>query len=151
MRMSEWIKKQKRSSLEVSLSSWHALSYKRPDSKTILSWSSTKWSPLGRMGSEAVRWRWPEKSITRASMMLAYWKAKEQAIPVPKSMSRAFGASYLYTIFMCLNVWWTEWPFTIDSTWIILNKSSNCFLKHHFPEKWGINMALWNQRWNKSN
>lgn len=45
-----------------------------------------------------------EKSITRASVMLAYWKVKGQVVPGPKSMGGVFGASYLYPVFLRLGV-----------------------------------------------
>ena len=45
-----------------------------------------------------------EKSITRASVMLAYWKVKGKIVPGPKSMGGVFGASYLYPIFLRLGV-----------------------------------------------
>ena len=45
-----------------------------------------------------------EKSITRASVMLAYWNVKGKVVPGPKSMGSVFGASYLYPIFLRLGV-----------------------------------------------
>ena len=45
-----------------------------------------------------------EKSITKASVMLAYWNVKRKIVPGPKSMGGIFGASYLYPIFLRLGV-----------------------------------------------
>ena len=46
-----------------------------------------------------------EKSITRATVMKAYWKAVELGgvVPGPKKLG-TFGASYLYSIFQRLGV-----------------------------------------------
>lgn len=56
----------------------------------------------GRIGGEMKVSR-KEKSITRASVMLAYWKVKGQVVPGPKAIG-GFGASYLYPVFLRLGV-----------------------------------------------
>ena len=46
-----------------------------------------------------------EKTVTRASVMLAYKKAKTMGVvPGPKALAGVFGASYLYPIFLRLGV-----------------------------------------------
>lgn len=66
--------------------------------------------PLGKDGNPTgeMKVNRKEKSITRASVMLAYWKVKGQVVPGPKSMGGVFGASYLYPIFLRLGVCWAK-------------------------------------------
>lgn len=62
--------------------------------------------PMGKDGKPTgeMKVNRKEKSITRASVMLAYWNVKGKVVPGPKSMGSVFGASYLYPIFLRLGV-----------------------------------------------